>query len=380
MSSASRSLLNKLPKIILINATVLMAVLLIIELLFGRWFGQFEVDDLRRFSIPIGVSYQYDVSSLYDSGAGPIIHYSRDRWGLRGFHRALSDIEVLTIGGSTTDQRFLDDAETWQAFAEQELARRGHPMVIANAGIDGQSTVGHLFNFKYWFPLLEDLKPKYVLFYIGINDVLRKSRRRQFDAKVDPSGWRVRSALWQLVRTVRGNLSARSLNVNHGRKPTLGDSDFTIGGLLGSDERTQLANELTSSFMTNVEELERAATALGALPVFVTQTAFAWQGGLKTEPRGLKHIIWLDRKMNYADVSFLHQRMNKQLLDHCRVHSLTCIDLASELRFEATDYYDYVHLTPVGSAKVGRYLASKLVLLADDRSSSEGIIANSGAR
>ena len=36
---------------------------------------------------------------------------------------------------------------------------------IANAGIDGQSTVGHIWNFKNWLINIKDLNPKAIIFF-----------------------------------------------------------------------------------------------------------------------------------------------------------------------------------------------------------------------
>ena len=34
---------------------------------------------------------------------------------------------------------------------------------IINSAIEGQSTVGYIANFKYWYPKLEEFKPKYFM-------------------------------------------------------------------------------------------------------------------------------------------------------------------------------------------------------------------------
>ena len=33
---------------------------------------------------------------------------------------------------------------------------KGYDFKITNAGIEGQSTVGHIYNFRHWFPKLKD--------------------------------------------------------------------------------------------------------------------------------------------------------------------------------------------------------------------------------
>ena len=39
--------------------------------------------------------------------------YKRDNYGLRGDYNKISDIEIAAIGGSTTDERWIDDKLTW---------------------------------------------------------------------------------------------------------------------------------------------------------------------------------------------------------------------------------------------------------------------------
>ena len=38
--------------------------------------------------------------------------YKRDNYGLRGDYNKISDIEIAAIGGSTTDERWIDDKLT----------------------------------------------------------------------------------------------------------------------------------------------------------------------------------------------------------------------------------------------------------------------------
>lgn len=362
--------LKLLAKLVAVNLAVLALLLVVLELVLGNWIRPLDIDDLKRFSIPVNVKYELDVSELYESDIGPTVVYSRDQWGLRGTHTALKDIDVLTVGGSTTDQKYLDDSRTWQAYAARELARRGRPLVFANAGVDGQSTTGHLFNFRYWFPLLTEMRPKIVLFYLGINDVMKSGRRESYDAKVDATSWRVKSVTWQLIRTVRGNLQARSAQVLHGRKPIFTASDFTTAGALPAEQRTALATSIAESFVDNVDKLRAQAEALGAIPVFVTQTAYAWRAS-QGDARGLNRPIMIhDRKMNFADVSLLHQTMNRKLLDYCREKKAVCFDLAGDIRFDDSEFYDFLHTAPKGAEKVGRYVAQRLVTAFPDASAT----------
>ena len=76
----------------------------------------------------------------------------------------------MVIGGSTTEEKFLDDNDTWTEKLEKKFINENHDIEIVNAGIDGQSTLGHLSNFEKWFPHVQDLRPKFIVFYVGLNE------------------------------------------------------------------------------------------------------------------------------------------------------------------------------------------------------------------
>jgi lysophospholipase L1-like esterase len=342
-----------------INILLVLALLVPVELVFGTWVRPMRRSDLRRFSIPMGVRSEFDIAGLYARPAGTVIAYTRDEWGLRGSHGTPQAVELLTIGGSTTEQRYLDDSETWQEVARRELARRGHPLVIANAGIDGQSTVGHAFTLDNWLPLVPGLRPRFMLFYVGANDVMRHEQREAFDGALDSTSWRVRSATYQLFRTVKNTMRAHATNVVHGRKPA--QTVFTERGLLDARERSAISSEINRHFLANVEALRRRVTAAGAVPIFMTQTAHGWNSDRSTPPRGRPETITIvGRTVNFADVAALHQALNVALMDYCGRHAVICFDMASDVHFDASDYYDYLHNTPQGAEKIGRYVAERL--------------------
>jgi lysophospholipase L1-like esterase len=347
-------------KLVMVNALVLCVLLVPIELVFGTWVRPMGPSDLKRFSIPIGVKFKFDASKLYPGHPGNV-RYTRDDFGLRGSYHSLAQIDVLTVGGSTTEQRYLDDEATWQAVAEDRLRQSEVPLVFANAGVDGQSTVGHLFNFEYWFPTLTELRPSIVLFYVGANDTLRHERRVEFDTTVDPTSWKRRSATIQLIRTVTNNLRARAVGVTHGRRREITENSFTTQGLLSDGDRHKMTEMLSEVFFQNVQSLVDRVRVMGAQPVFMTQPAYAWDANPTAPPRGLKDTIRiLDATVNYADVSFLHQDLNRRLLEYCDRNRIPCLNLAGEVVFEPGDYYDYLHNTPSGASKIGEYVAAKL--------------------
>ena len=155
--------------IIIIFISCLGGVLLIegiLQLMKGKddWKIISKANILRNFE------FQYDISNLYKSKVSSV-SYVRDEFGLRDNCYEIEDIDILTIGGSTTDQRYLSDNDTWTNQLQKHFEKNNKNFKIANAGIDGQSTIGHIWNFVNWFPNIKNLKPylEVVLRIIFIN-------------------------------------------------------------------------------------------------------------------------------------------------------------------------------------------------------------------
>jgi lysophospholipase L1-like esterase len=124
---------------------------------------------LNKLNLIRDVDLTYDVGGLYQTD-NKQIRYKRDSYGLRGNYGTPGQIDILTVGGSTTDQRFISEGATWQDVLHHVFAAHGKTVHVANAGVDGQSTYGHIKDFDWWFPYIPNLKARYFLFYLGIND------------------------------------------------------------------------------------------------------------------------------------------------------------------------------------------------------------------
>jgi hypothetical protein len=52
--------------------------------------------------------------------------------------------------------------------------------------------------------------------------------------------------------------------------------------------------------------------------------------------------------------------INARTLEVCRDTGAICVDLAAELHFGDGDFYDVIHTTPQGLAKIGKFLFGAL--------------------
>lgn len=353
----------KLFRVIVINLGVLLALALAAELVFGHWIG---ASPLGRLAVPRNVKVVVSAASLYPGG-GEFL-YRRDAMGFRGSRIDPARISILTIGGSTTNQLYLPEEATWQAVLERTLRQTGHDVVVANGGIDGQSTVGMIADLDLWFPNVPHLKPHLVLAYVGINDVYKtgpararlagKSESRQIlRDRLKFSGFRKeleqRSALVRLWTTVAGSVQARRARLDHHAK------DFA--GAQWTDQPTQPVwrpDQLEANlaaYRGRLVRVDELIERMGAVPVFVTQT----RADYRLENGRLLGIVEAEGP-NGVDQGRVLARFNAVTMEVCRERHVTCLDLATELHFGDGDFYDYEHNTPQGAEKIGRWLAGKL--------------------
>lgn len=334
---------------------VLLAGLLVLELAFGNWL---QPNRMNRLNLLRDAALTYDARALYPEG-NTRITYTRDRYGFRGAYTSPSAIDILTIGGSATDQRYISDDETWQEVLRRTLASQGKRVSVVNAGVDGQSTVGHLRNFDWWFPEVPGLKPRFHLFYLGVNDF---HTRAAYDELVaGPSIWttvRESSAFYGLYLKLRGMY--RALVVAR-----VGHTAVDFSAIQWTDQprvsdHAAVAREPAARYEERLRLLLKRSTEAGARPVCVTQASRYFRvdrGGVT----GVTQPIQVGAaEVNGVDYFHLIEHFNRATLAVCNQFGGIALDAAGEVPWTDADFYDFIHNTPQGARKLGEYLAAKL--------------------
>ena len=330
-----------------INLGVFAAGLLLIEAVFGDWiFGP----HLGYLSIARDVVYRHDVSRV--DPRRDVIAYTRDRYGLRGdYGGEPSKIDVLVMGGSTTAEGYVDDTDSWVAVLDRKLAAAGYGLKAVNAGIPGHSSIAHIRSFDVWLPLIPGLRPKYVMFYIGINDTHAEAlerydllERRRFWGRVGAM-FRNNSALYNAYRVIRGTWRARRVNIVHKVLDT-SEARMTRRDGGGPERTARLAaawRDRLDAYEGRVRKLVELVRGRGAEPILVTQLRgdSRWRGDSVIAPSD-----------DLIDWAFIQRLFNDVTLRVCREAQGVCIDLERRFVAEDGDFFDDVHTTTQGSAKV----------------------------
>lgn len=364
--------MKKIAKILLLNAAILACGIVILELMFGGWFT--DSDPMLNFARPKNVEWSYRTPWEPDGTV-----YRRDQYGLRGLDGAPRDIFILTVGGSTTDQRYLSADKTWQESLQSKFEQSGGTFDVVNAGIDGQSTVGHIKNFSQWFNRIEDLRPKYVLFYIGVNDFYI-GEDNIWDANLEKNN-RFKSIINKSALVAAGRI-ARDIIRNRTRDTVVDQKPgHSFDGINASGYETErkLARCCDDSYLVDamaglhrrVKELARLTGELGARAIFVNQRSalWTWRG---TEIHGAAALRYAHPSTlkNLGEITGVDRHdieafQARTIVDACRETNAICLDFLNEIKFDIeTDFYDPMHNTPAGAEIIGRYLFEKLKHLA----------------
>ena len=353
-------LIYKYLKIFAINVGVFMVLVIIAEVIFGNWvFGP----KFGFLNIPRNAKYYYNVDGLYDNGGRPII-YRRDHLGLRGNYDDLTKIDILTIGGSTTNQLYIDERETWQHHLKTNFSVSGRNVTIVNAGVDGQSTRGHVAIFDRWLAQIKGLKVKYVLAYVGVNDIHVEYAELGDQMQSNEQLRRIRhfilnnSSLYNLFRTIRGYYRAKSAKLIHGAKPRK-----IVKWIEVQPFNTRVAYpfeyaQRLKDYKYRLQKLIKRIRRFGSTPIIVTQHASVYR------IRDKKVYFPMNASKQEKQWSYqLVRSFNNMSMHVCKSYKAICIDLARDLVFHPDDYYDHVHNTPNGTYKIAQYLYIQLKTL-----------------
>ena len=342
----------KIFKIVSINFFIFFFSILVIELLFGYWFDKNNLGpymrEHRMKKNPISVKFN---NSYYN------FTYKRNYYGFRGDEINLEEIKIVLIGGSTADERYKPYEYTITGIINQRLEKDINQKII-NAGIEGQSTRGHIFNFEKWFPKLKGFNPDYFIFYIGMNDHLKDANDNNEKTLVghvsNPSfsefikdNIKSRSLLYDYVRKVKHKYYLNE------KKTVSYDFDFGIKNytkkgfdFLNYEKAIKIYNisklkeenkNKIESYLMNVDKLANHVKKFKAKPIFINQLAYDG---------------------NHNKTLFI---LNYSLIEHCKKKKYFCIDLARYLNGKKEYWWDGVHTTPAGSQEIAKIIYPKLL-------------------
>lgn len=296
--------------------------------------------------------------------------HTKNSLGFRGgnppddFNKYLT---IITVGGSTTECFSISDEKTWTDVLGGKLKNNFSNLWINNAGLDGQSSFGHII-------LMEDyivkLKPKVVIFLVGLNDRQTDSSN-QYDKKMFLHENKVRdikSALMFLadrsdVIGVVFNMyrwfKAYNMGLIH---PMAAFSKMRIINLTENekaDYRYKMKRINRKPFEERLMRLINLSRRNGITPVFVTQPALFGKGIDDETALDLAKVDVYDGMP--GELAWESLELTNDVIRQVgeREH-VPVINLSEYLPKNSKNYIDLVHYSNEGNEKVAEIIYKEI--------------------
>lgn len=291
-------------------------------------------------------------------GVNPGGILSTNMWGFRG-EDPPEDWEewltIVTVGGSTTANYYLDDSLTWSWILQEQL-REIYPAVwVGNAGIPRHSSDTHLLFLR---EVLSEIRPDMVVFLVGVNDMgpfLRPGRTEERLPDSGPREWLfANSAILQLVYKAKKVHVERAPVVDTAVDPCFTEEPMTDEDIPLPNDLHQLLDD-PDFYRRRIELLIDECEILGIEPVFLTQPILYedsphWRGVRETAV----FFQGTERPISAAAFALMLQTLNGDLVDVCERRGVQVYDLAGYIPHSRDFFYDAMHMTELGADLVGR--------------------------
>jgi hypothetical protein len=348
--------INSTLKILFFNLMFLLLFIFIIEIFFGYWFDKNNFGPYMREHRMKNQKIEYS-----DATEKKKFYYRRNYYGFRGKDIEPKDMEAIIIGGSVIDERHKPEEYTITGFLNQNLKDNNVDLVITNAGIEAMSSSGIIHGFNNWFFKLKDFSPKFILFYIGNNDLslgpndtIEKIIKRHKKGKgsqanghiLNPDNLEVffdnlktRSILYDTARIFKFKYLPRKNFVKFDGKV---DQNYLEANIkfksykVASEEYSEKFikkkyNKRIKNYLDRIDLLYKLSKQLGSTPIFITTI----------------------QSKGHLDNIFA---LNTSLIKHCSAKKYKCINLAKKLNGKTEYWYDGVHSSKKGSEKIAKII------------------------
>lgn len=276
-------------------------------------------------------------------------------------------LTILTVGGSTTEGVGLDDEMTWPLTLESKLKKNFQKLWLNNAGLSGHSTFGHLILMHDY---VAKIKPKVVLFLIGLNDLGIESLN-PFDSRMT-KGVTFRSLDGFLAGLANhSEVFAALLNLKRYYCPKVcpqvgkEEVDFRTAPTLEVSVQDQAAIKrlfkarYLGPYELRLQKLLELAGDQGIVPILLTQPVL--YGSQTDAVTGVDFSkVQVTRIMNGAlawEVLELYNDITRKIGQEKRV---LVIDLAAAMPKNSAYYFDLTHFTNAGAEKAADIISTVL--------------------
>lgn len=264
-------------------------------------------------------------------------------------------LTVIAVGGSTTEGFYLSDGKTWPERLGEKLRVSFRGAWANNAGMDGHSTFGHRALLSSY---LIKLKPRAVVFLVGLNDMGRSSAGR-FDRQLTENTDRplpARALVWAAARSRTAALVQNAFLHARAMKAGLGHGELDLAAMktavVPPAERAALLEKhaaAAAAYGERLAGLVELCRGNGIEPVLATQPLLCGEGKDPVTGADLE-LLALDGEFRNCGAHWAALKLyNAETRRVAAKYGAPLADLAARLPKDSRYFYDVSHFTAEGA-------------------------------
>jgi len=313
--------------------------------------------------IILPVNKRYTIKNTNIEKLDTLIVHTKNSLGFRGPEKPENFNNYNTfiiVGGSTTECFYLSDNKEWVSLLGDKLSKMFDNIWVNNAGLDGQSTFGH-------YILLTDylikIKPKYILYFVGCNDVGREDLTKHDRSLQDLNlNWKGRlidnSEFISLAINLYRGFNAKQLQVDHS-EINFAELKHAVIDLRAIRDEVEKHKDFVLQYKKRLIKLVKKTTQNNIQPVLITQPTLVGEGMDELTGVNLETVKLMNEKGGKAYWAVL-ERYNEVTRQVAEQENILFIDLAHKLLKNSNYYYDALHFTNEGAERVSEIIAEEL--------------------
>jgi lysophospholipase L1-like esterase len=281
-------------------------------------------------------------------------------------HKPSGVLRIVAIGGSTTEELFLDDRKTWPSLVAEQISKAlGRKVEMINTGVSGLRAEQNFLTFQG----SAAFEPDIAIFMLGINDwnhAIWKANRPALDAFLDRFKFLsfFDSVLYRGLKNARTAVSALATG-------SRGTQDWTEDGSAFSRYNNSLSRPREVAFRPEAVDGEYAVWVgkivaecrrRGILCIFTDQP-IAYDPGVEPE---LRRRFWMTPPRQNYTVSLEDMRRTARLYNAwlegtVRASGFHFCPVGRGLQPTTEFFFDDCHFTEAGARRVAELIAGCLM-------------------
>jgi lysophospholipase L1-like esterase len=291
---------------------------------------------------------------------------STDDKGFRSLNKVDYENEntfrIFAIGGSTTEETFVDDKETWTSLLEIGLTNSyNKSSEVINTGVSGLRAVHHLATMKE----TEKYHPDVYIFLMGVNDWNKHIKDNFLGLSANSLINLPNSLIWKGLSFVKSIVSSKNSKVSEVSEVIEEYGNYYSkqnNSLEKDDVRIFLPENIDSEYELMVKKIASKCNENKYICFFLNQpSAYSTQ---LTED--LKKRLWMtppnvEYTLDLGSLIHTSNLYNTELKRLANNNDIYFCDIASQIKPTTDYFYDDVHFNEKGSVKVANAVLECLI-------------------